>query len=152
MRIGIGKQFWVGLALLAASSLLTATAGLAAEYVSISKDGINLRSGPDTKYATLYELPAGYPLKVVEKKGEWLKVADYENDQGWVFAPLVTKDPYLIVIVNEGNARSGPGAEFDKVGTVVKDVLLKKVNQKGDWIQFEHPQLKGWIHKKLVWP
>jgi SH3-like domain-containing protein len=146
------KQLWAGLVLLAASSLLTVTAGLAAEYVSIGKDGVNLRSGPDTKYATLFELPAGYPLQVVEKKGSWLKVSDYEKDQGWVNAALVTKDPYVIVVVNEGNARSGPGAEYDKVGTVVKDVILKRVNQKGDWIQFEHPQLKGWINKKLIWP
>lgn len=148
---GKGK-LWAGLAVLAASSLLAVTAGLAAEFVSIGKDGVNLRSGPDTKYASLYELPAGYPLKVLEKKGEWLKVGDYENDQGWVFSPLVTKDQYVIVVVSEGNARSGPGAEFDKVGSVVKEVILKKVNQKGEWIQFEHAQLKGWIHKKLVWP
>ncbi|MHB8810539.1 MAG: SH3 domain-containing protein [Desulfobulbaceae bacterium] len=151
MRTGKGK-LWAGLAVLAASSVLTVTAALAAEFVSISKDGVNLRSGPDTKFASLYELPAGYPLKVLEKKGEWLKVGDYENDQGWVFSPLVTKDQYVIVVVNEGNARSGPGAEFEKVGSVVKEVILKKVNQKGEWIQFEHAQLKGWIHKKLVWP
>lgn len=151
MRTGKGK-LWTGLAVLAASSMLTVTAGLAAEFVSIGKDGVNLRSGPDTKYASLYELPAGYPLKVLEKKGEWLKVGDYENDQGWVFSPLVTKDQYVIVITQEGNARSGPGTEYDKVGSVVKEVLLKKVTQKGEWIQFEHPQLKGWIHKKLVWP
>jgi SH3-like domain-containing protein len=151
MRTGKGK-LWTGLAVLAASSLLTVTAGLAADFVSIGKDGVNLRSGPDTKYASLYELPAGYPLKVLEKKGEWLKVGDFENDQGWVFSPLVTKDQYVIVTVTEGNARSGPGTEFDKVGSVVKEVILKKVNQKGEWIQFEHPQLKGWIHKKLVWP
>lgn len=146
------RKLWVSLAVLAASSLMTMTAGLAAEYVSISKDGINLRSGPDTKFASLYELPAGYPLQVMEKKGEWLKVKDYENDQGWVFAQMVSKDQYVIVVVNEGNARSGPGAEFDKVGSVVKEVILKKVTQKGEWIQFEHPQLKGWIHKKLIWP
>ena len=151
MRLRKGK-LWAGMAILAASSLLMMNAGLAAEFVSISKDGINLRSGPDTKYASLYELPAGYPLQVLEKKGEWLKVKDYENDQGWVFSQMVTKDPYVIVTVSEGNARSGPGAEFDKVGSVVKEVILKKVTQKGEWIQFEHPQLKGWIHKKLVWP
>jgi SH3-like domain-containing protein len=151
MKMRKGK-LWAGLAVLAASSLLTMTAGLAAEFVSISKDGINLRSGPDTKYASLYELPAGYPLQVLEKKGDWLKVKDYENDQGWVFSQMVSKDQYVIVVVNEGNARSGPGAEFAKVGSVVKEVILRKVTQKGEWIQFEHPQLKGWIHKKLVWP
>lgn len=140
------------LAVLAVSSLLAVGTGRAAEFVSISKDGVNLRSEPDTKSTSLYELPAGYPLQVLKKKGEWLNVSDYENSQGWVSASLVSKTPYMIVIVNEGNARSGPGPEFEKVGNVVKEVILKKVNQKGEWIQFEHPQLKGWINKKLVWP
>lgn len=138
--------------LLAAGLVLTGTAAAAAEYVSISKDGVNLRSGPDTKYSIIYELPEGYPLKVVSKQGEWLKVSDFENDQGWVYAPLVTNAKYVIVVVENGNVRSGPGVNYDKVGTVVREVVLKQVGTQGDWIKFEHPQLTGWIHRKLVWP
>jgi len=123
-----------------------------AEYVSVAKDGVNLRSGPDTKYSVLYELPEGYPLQIVTRQGQWLKVSDFENDQGWIFSSLVTGNDHVIVTVNDGNVRSGPGINNSKVGEVVREVLLKKVGQQGDWIQVEHPQLKGWIHKKLVWP
>ena len=111
-----------------------------------------MRSGPDTKYSVVYELPEGYPLKVAEAKGEWLKVSDFENDQGWIYWSLVTKEPYVIVTVNEGNVRSGPGVNYEKVGSVVREVVLKQIGRQGDWIKFEHPQLKGWIHRKLVWP
>lgn len=140
------------LALFAAGLMLTGTTAAAAEYVSISKDGVNLRSGPDTKYSIIYELPEGYPLKVLSKQGDWLKVSDFENDQGWVYAPLVTNTKYVIVVVENGNVRSGPGINYDKIGTVVKEVVLKHVGSQGDWIKFEHPQLTGWIHRKLVWP
>ena len=34
----------------------------AAEYLSVAKDGVNLRSGPNTTSEVLYQLPAGYPL------------------------------------------------------------------------------------------
>jgi SH3-like domain-containing protein len=135
-----------------AFSLMTAAAGVAGDYVSVLNDEVNLRSGPDTKYSVLYELPEGYPLKVLAKQGEWLKVSDFENDQGWIFAPLVSDAQYCIVTAREGNVRSGPGINNDKVGSVVREVILKVIKTQGDWIQIEHPKLKGWIHRKLVWP
>jgi SH3-like domain-containing protein len=146
------KRILTKLALLMAGMMMTAATASAQEYVSIGKDGVNLRSGPDTKYSVIYELPEGYPLKVLSKQGEWLKVSDFENDQGWVYAPLVTNAQYVIVIVGNGNVRSGPGTNYDPVGTVVREVVLKQVGRQGDWIKFEHPQLTGWIHRKLVWP
>ena len=55
-------------------------------------------------------------------------------------------------IDKEGNVRSGPGVNYGKVGNVVRDVILQQTGREGDWIKFQHPQLKGWIHRKLVWP
>ena len=46
----------------------------AAEYLSVAKDGVNLRSGPNTTSEVLYQLPAGYPLRGVLENGlpyEW---------------------------------------------------------------------------------
>ncbi len=145
-------QLMTGMILVVAFLLVSSQTIFGAEYVSVAKDGVNLRSGPDTKYSVIYELPQGYPLQVVSKKGEWLKVSDFENDQGWVYSPLVSSDSYVIVTVQEGNVRSGAGVNNDKVGEVVREVLLKKVGSKGDWFQVEHPKLNGWIHRKLVWP
>lgn len=145
-------QLLTSMVLVAAFFLVSSITALADEYVSVAKDGVNLRSGPDTKYSVLYELPEGYPLKVVERKGQWLKVSDFENDQGWIYAPLVSETEYVIVTIKNGNVRSGPGINSEKVGEVVREVLLKKVGQQGDWYQVEHPRLKGWIHRKLVWP
>ncbi|HFQ89327.1 MAG TPA: peptide-binding protein [Desulfobulbus sp.] len=137
-----------------AVAMLCATAGvaLAAEYVSVVKDNVNLRSGPDTKYETLYQLPAGYPLKVLSRQGKWIKVSDFENDKGWIYGSLVSKTPYVIVKVKEGNVRSGPGKNYSKVGTVAREVILKKIATKGDWIKISHPRISGWIYKSLVWP
>ena len=59
-----------------ASSLLSVSA-LGAEYLSVARDGINLRSGPNTNSSVLFELPMGYPLEVLGKEGQWLKVSDY---------------------------------------------------------------------------
>lgn len=124
----------------------------AAEFVSVVKDGVNLRSGPTTSHEILFQLPAGYPLKVLEREKKWIKVSDYENDKGWIYASLVSQTSYVIVKVKEGNVRSGPGTSYDKIGKVVRDVILKKVSTKGDWFKVRHPELTGWIYHTLVWP
>lgn len=135
-----------------AAEFVSTSAGTGKEFVSVSKDGVNLRSGPTTDSAVLFELPAGYPLQVLERKGDWLNVRDYENDKGWIYASLISSTPYVIVKVSKGNVRSGPGTDYEQTGKVVRDVILQKVEQQGDWIKIQHPQLTGWIHKNLVWP
>lgn len=152
MRKLNGTQLVSKIVLMAAFLLVSTGIAHSVEYVNVTKDGVNLRSGPDTKYSVIYELPHGYPLKVLTRQGQWIKVSDFENDQGWVFSPLVAQNAYVVVTVNEGNVRSAASINSDKIGVVVREVLLKKVGQEGDWIHVEHPQLNGWIHQKLVWP
>ena len=138
--------------LVTALALLSASYALASEYVSVVKDDVNLRSGPTTSSEVLFKLPAGYPLKVISRKGKWLKVSDFEGDKGWIYSTLVNSTPHVIVKVKECNARKGHGTNYAKVGTLSREVILKKIGRKGDWIKVSHPQLTGWVHSKLVWP
>lgn len=45
--------------------------------VSIVKDYVNMRTGPGTRYKTLWVLGKGCPLKVVGSKGNWYRVKDF---------------------------------------------------------------------------
>lgn len=125
---------------------------VAAEFVSVAKDGVNMRSGPTEGDEVLFQLPAGYPLKVLTRQGEWLKVSDFEDDKGWIFGSLVNETPYVIVKVKECNVRSGPGTNYDKVGSLAKEVILKRVDRKGEWIKVSHAKITGWVHENLLWP
>lgn len=133
-------------------SVVLLSTAFGAEYVSVVKDGVNLRSGPNTGTEILYELPNNYPLEVLAREGQWLKVSDYEGDKGYIFESLVSKTAYVIVKAKDCNVRSGPSTKDRIVGKAVKDVIFKKIEQKGDWIQVGHPNLTGWVHKDLVWP
>lgn len=149
----IGVKMAVRVGVLATAMVVLSTVGvLAAEFVSVVKDGVNMRSGPSTGNEVLYQLPAGYPLKVLARKGKWLKVSDFENDRGWIFGSLVGQTPHVIVKVKECNVRSGPGTNYDKVGSLAREVILKKVDRKGEWVKVSHPKIKGWVHSNLIWP
>ncbi len=150
-RHELGQLLTTALLLLTFSALIAVSA-MAADYVCVNNDGVNLRSAPDTNSTILYKLPNDYPLKILKKKGSWFKVSDFENDKGWIFSALVSKSGYVIVKVNEGNVRSGPGTKYQKVGTVAREVILQRLETKGDWVKVRHPRLTGWIYKTLIWP
>lgn len=96
--------------------------------------------------------PAGYPLEVLGKEGQWLKVSDYEGDKGYITASLVSTTPSVIVKVKECKNPQRPQHHDPVVGSGVKDVIFKKEEQKGEWVKISHPDLTGWVHKDLVWP
>ncbi len=139
----------------AASTLLFfGTASLAAEVVSVKKDNVNVRTGPGTSNPVYMELFQGYPLKVVSKKGEWIKISDYENDSGWIHSSLVSKGNTVIVnSKNKANLRSKPTTSSSIVASIERGVILTKVSSQGKWVKVKHREgVEGWIYKPLIWP
>ncbi len=125
----------------------------AAEYVSVAKDGVNIRSGPDTGKEILWEVFKGFPLKVAKRRGKWAQVIDFEGDKGWIYAPLLSKKKTLIVTANISNMRIGPGKDYEVMATVKYGVVFSPVETEGDWVKVKHEDgTSGWIYKKLLWP
>jgi SH3-like domain-containing protein len=128
-----------------------------AEMVSIRGNDVNMRSGPGTKYEVLWELGQGFPLKVLQRKGEWIRVRDFEGSIGWVYRGTVTKDSYMIVKANKNskkqiNIRSGPGEKYQIVAKAYYGVVFKKIGQKNGWINVTHEKgVSGWVSRTLLW-
>lgn len=128
-----------------------------AEMLSVKGEKVNLRSGPGTKYPVKWEYGSGFPLKVVTKKGEWIKVSDFENDNGWVHRSLLTSTPHMIVKKNPNskkkiNIRSGPSTQYKIVGKAYYGVVFETVDQKSGWAKVKHESgLVGWIKRSLLW-
>ncbi|SMC52070.1 SH3-like domain-containing protein [Desulfocicer vacuolatum DSM 3385] len=54
-----------------------------------TKDNCNVRSGPGTNTDIVFTVEKGVPFKVIETRGDWLKVEHRDGDQGWIFKRLV---------------------------------------------------------------
>jgi SH3-like domain-containing protein len=139
-----------------AGSLLLATAFSAhsTEYVSVTKDGANVRTGPSTNKPVYMELFKGYPLQVIERNGEWLKITDFEKDSGWIHSSLAKKGNTVIVSAkNKVNMRSGPGKSNAVVANIDNGVVLEMLGRKGNWTNVKHLSgTEGWIYAPLLWP
>lgn len=128
-----------------------------AKMNSIKGDKVQLRSGPGTKYSSKWEYGDGFPLKVLTRKGSWVKVQDFENDTGWVYKQFLASTPHMIVKVNKGkkrkiNIRSGPGTKYRVVGKAYYGVVFKTLKQEKGWAQVKHQSgLTGWIKRSLLW-
>lgn len=137
-------------------SLCTLLAGpaLSAEYVSVIKDGVNVRTEPSTDAPVLMELFQGYPLMVQSKDGDWLKVTDYENDTGYIHSSLVIKGNTVIVNAKKSaNMRSEPNPTAPVVADVERGVVLTKLSVQDKWVKVKHSGGSvGWIIQSLVWP
>jgi SH3-like domain-containing protein len=129
-----------------------AAASLAAEYVSVKREAVNMRSGPGTNHAPMWRLPKDYPLRVQQHRGRWLKVIDVEKDTGWVYAPMTTKKPHHIVKSETANVRSGPGTNYHKVGQASFGEIVAPIAHRDGWIKVRRTEgPSGWISRKLLW-
>ncbi|MEW6426741.1 MAG: SH3 domain-containing protein [Thermodesulfobacteriota bacterium] len=145
------SRFWPSLPLLL--TLVAPATSFAATYASIAKDGVNIRSGPSTSSEITWEVFQGFPVEVVERKGDWANTRDFEGDTGWIYAPLLSERRTVIVKVASGNLRVGPGTNYEVVVTVKYGVVFTPLERDGDWIKVQHADsTAGWIHKSLVWP
>jgi len=125
----------------------------AAEYVSVNKDAVNIRSGPSTNSKIIWQVFEGYPLQVKKRDGKWVNVVDFEGDEGWIYETLISSKKSVIVSVDTANMRSGPTTDDAVVATVKKGVVFEPLEMNGDWVKVRYKdELTGWMYNSLLWP
>lgn len=128
-------------------------AAFAAEYVSVKKDGVNIRSGPSTNDTIVWQVFESFPLQILEKQGKWLHVIDFEGDKGWIYEPLVSNQKTVIVTVDTANMRAGSSTDDPVIATVKKGVVFQVLEMNGSWMKLRYKdELTGWMHNSLLWP
>jgi SH3-like domain-containing protein len=124
----------------------------AGERLSTTSGISNMRSGPGTNYDILWQVEQYHPVIITEKKGNWYKIKDFENDVAWLHKSLLGNTTSVITIKDKCNVRSKPLTGSAILYTVEKGVPFKVLDRKGDWIKIEHADGDvGWIYKTLVW-
>ncbi len=134
---------------------------------------LNVRGEPSTASSPLGLIAPSAKVQIIGKdpSGNWYQVlfAQSPDGKGWVTAQYVqveNKDAIPImggasasgssgVIVQQVNVRSGPGTEFDSLGTLnAKDVVtLTGKDSDGAWLQIEFKNGadgKGWLAAAYV--
>jgi SH3-like domain-containing protein len=120
--------------------------------MAVKADIANIRSGPGTDYDQLWQVEKYHPFLVLESKGAWYSVQDFEGDRGWIHRSLLDKSETVIVKVDRCNVRTGPGTQFDVAFMVTKGIPFKVLQKKGRWYELQHADGdRGWIFNALLW-
>ncbi len=137
---------------------------------------LNVRAEPSTASAVLGIIPPNTKVEIIGKDpgGSWWQILYPAGtpEKGWVTAQYVTtvstlqvpviggseanpNDGNVAIVQQQLNVRSGPGANFNSLGTLnpqdVARLLGKDAN--GAWLQIEFasgPDGKGWISAAFV--
>lgn len=143
----IGATLSLGLALLAPAAAAPQPA-----MVSIDRPEVNMRAGAGTQHPALWKLSRGYPLAVVQTRGPWLKVRDFENDEGWIYKPLTGRTAHHVVKAKVANVRQAPGLKSRIVGKAEYGDVMRTLERRKDWVKVRHPDgFTGWVSRSLLW-
>lgn len=125
---------------------------LAQKMVSVLGPTANMRAGPGTSADVQWTLESGYPLQVIGRRGTWLKVRDFEGDQGWVARRLTGPTPHYVVKSPRANLRSGPGSQYRLVGQASRGEVFRTVEKRSSWVRVAGEDgRKGWVALRLLW-
>lgn len=142
----------VSVAAMTVLCLVAGGAAAAQSMVSIKGETVNMRSGPGRSHEIRWELPKGYPLKVLKRQGSWLYVSDFERDRGWVARSLTGSTPHHVVSASRANIRRGPGVRHPVVGRATRGEVLRTRGKSGDWVRIERTDGQtGWVARRLLW-
>jgi len=128
-------------------------AGLAhAERMAVTAPKANVRVGPGSEHAVIWQTEQYYPVEVRQRKGPWILFEDFEGDRGWLHQSLLGKVDAVITVKNGCNLRGGPGETHPVVLVVDAGVPFKVLERKGTWLRVRHGDgEEGWIARSLVW-
>jgi N-acetylmuramoyl-L-alanine amidase len=102
----------------------------------INIDNVNIRSGPDTTYDVVGMLNQGIQIEILGSEENWYQIKTGQSN-GWVRNDFINlqKEYQLQVTINGVNLRSGPGINYDIIGSANQGEILTLVDVKEDWYQ-----------------
>ena len=123
-----------------------------AQMYSVGSERANIRSGPGAEHEVAWEAGRYYPLEALDREGSWVRVGDYENEEGWIHKSLLAKVPAVVIITKKANIREGAGRDYEVAWTADKDCSLKVLEAQDGWYKVSDGEEElGWLHSSVTW-
>lgn len=127
--------------------------------LTVTGDGVNIRSGPGTGYGSIGSVSKGDKLFSKGKSNNWYMV-EYGNTTGYIIEDYVTiEHGGFYTAVDSGtlsvngadvNIRSGPGTEYQSIGSVSSGTTLTITGKSDNWYQVSYNGRTGYIIEDYV--
>ncbi|MFH1724465.1 MAG: SH3 domain-containing protein [Elusimicrobiota bacterium] len=140
---------WAAVALAVAVPVLAQFAA-EPEFLSVRTERCNVRAAPQEGAEILWKMWKYFAVEVVGYRGAWVRVRDFEGDEGWMHKSVVSDIPTVQVVPKEAKLRESPGGKV--VWILDRGYSLRVFGKKGAWLEVSDLEsASGWIHESVVW-
>ena len=126
-----------------------------ADFVSISTKKAILYEGPSDATDKEYIITEGYPLQVMVRLKDWLKVKDHEGKISWINVSDTAKQRMVMTLKKNVNLFYKPTINSVHLATVDEFVTLKLLSSydSNGWIEVKTltGYIEGYVRKEDVW-
>ena len=123
-----------------------------AKMMCVRTTKANVRGGPGGKYDVLWVEWQYAPFQILEQKGRWYHIMDFDGYEGYLHSSVLSDDPGVIVDVEETLVRTGPGDDYKAKWILEHGYPLLVLERKETWLKVtDAEEVTGWIDKDNVW-
>jgi len=146
------------------------TGYVSAEYIVLAQSSVvtgtisncswlNVRTGPNTSYASLGMIKEGTAVILLESKDGWYRI-DYNGKTGWISGKYISLSGGQAtspstnatgkVTATTLRVRSGPGLTYSQTGLLTKGQQVTIISTSGDWYKINYNGSTGYVSKTYI--
>lgn len=129
----------------------------AGNEVTVKREVINIREGPDINYPITDTLPQGDSFTILKEEKEWIKIRTGAGTEGWVAKWLAEANssekkeiPAEGIVTDTINVRTHASLEGEVLGKMTRGTNVRIVTSEGAWVKIPYNSGYGWIHKDYL--
>ena len=132
----------------------------------VNTDGLNVRTGPSTSYATIGKLNKGTRVEVISESAGWSKI-NYNNKTAYVSSgylkavststpdtkPEDTTQQYkeIKVVNTDGlNVRKGPSTSYESIGKIDKGMSVEVISESDGWSKINYKNTTAYVATRYL--
>ena len=132
----------------------------------VNTDGLNVRTGPSTSYATIGKLNKGTRVEVISESAGWSKI-NYNNKTAYVSSgylkavststpdtkPEDTTQKYkeIKVVNTDGlNVRKGPSTSYESIGKIDKGTSVEVISESDGWSKINYKNTTAYVATRYL--
>jgi len=127
------------------------------------KSGVNVRSGPGTRYSKIGFAPKGAVYDILGKSGSWYKL-NFNGRAGYIYSKYLSVSAVLSAARQTGttqtgtivnctswvNVRSGPGTKYAVIGTAPKNAVYTVTGKSGSFYAIQYNGRTGYVYSRYI--
>ena len=121
------------------------------KFLSLKKDKVYVRYGPsfDSPIKYIYR-KINLPIKQIDKKENWRRIIDLDNNSGWIHWRMLKKPNSIIILENKILLKK-PSNYSKPIARLEKGRLLIIKKCENSWCNVSTGNYSGWVKNKDIW-